>query len=106
MGRPYSAVTPLVTVEEVKGLVKTINECGKGVKAAAAPWRKRANWTNRLKRREGNFYCDCPPSEFPLLLSVLAQCHVDPPSSKQREGRRPPHLSVLVLQSNEEDALI
>lgn len=76
------------------------------MKAAAAPWRKWANWRNRLQKREGNFCCDCPPSEFPLFLSVLAQCRIDPPSSKQREGRRFPHLSELVLQSDEEDALI
>lgn len=31
LGRPYSAVTPLVTVEEVKGLVKKINAHGKGL---------------------------------------------------------------------------
>jgi len=30
-GRPYSAVTPLVTLEEVKGLVKKINARGKGM---------------------------------------------------------------------------
>jgi len=31
LGRPYNAVTPLVTVEEVKGLVKKINAHGKGM---------------------------------------------------------------------------
>jgi len=76
------------------------------VKAAAAPWREWASWRNRLQKREGNFCCDCPPSKFLLFLSILAQCRVDPPSSKRSEGRRLPHLSVLVPQSDEEDALI
>lgn len=92
-------------MEKVKELVKKINAHGR-VKAAAVPWREWASWRNKLQKREGDFCCDCPPSKFPLFLSVLAQCCIDPPSGKQNEGRRLPHLSVLVLQSDEEDALM